>query len=376
MSSAKIIKENTYSVLKKRRNVIEKKLLNAIKQIGTPDPKRVAKQIVGKSVKPVFLGKGEYGAVVSFAIDRKRFAVKEARTLKHEYEMMKMLHIKHLNVPKPYYIHKKGNDILAFEYASGGTVESYLKNVFNKNSEKFSRDTVRNIVTQVITTVYKLQQMDSTFRHNDMHLQNVLIEKCGKKTGYSTIKLGKLTVLKKNMGTLTLLHDLAFSNCLALPNKEVNAGKFREYGIMKYSNPIYDVHFFLNSLNSAFYGKAGFKETADMFRDLFPFEYRMADSSKVIGYRLRGNINHDKILPSITKVLQHPYFKRADPKTLAKQVANENAIQARMCMRLKKAELVCAAKTLGFNTEKKTKLQLCEAMKSRFKGRNKVYEVL
>ena len=134
-----VIKQNTYSVLKKDRNVIEKKILAIINKVDPSNSQQVLNAIAGKRVKQKELGKGEYGLVFSGMISpKKTIAIKFAKNMKHEYRIMNLVSSKFIFVPKTFYIHESQRDILYFEFANGGTVESFLDKVFKTKKHLFN----------------------------------------------------------------------------------------------------------------------------------------------------------------------------------------------------------------------------------------------
>ena len=394
MSSPLVVKQNTYSVLKKDRSVIEKKIIEALKISQNPSNYlNVLDKAAGKRVEPRPLGKGEYGFVLAGAImGKKSVAIKFSKELKHEYKVMELLNKHFIFVPKPYYLHTGISNAMYYEFANGGTLEGYMDNLFYLKDTKLIKDTIRSLITQVIYSIYECQQLDPSFRHNDLHLQNVIVSKSGKKTGYSKYKVGKFEIARKNVGALTLLHDFSFTDANIIPNYQVRRRRYVDYGIVSGSNPIYDVHFFLNSMYRRYEDILRFPAFADakaMILRCFKFdiknEYLQVNSRFVHNLRLL-NVKTNYVLPTVEQVLRDSYFRKVEsnarklekekiaqmlkfttkPKNVVAPTAKSD-IAIRRCMRLKKDEIISKAKGLGFNTTKKTKEKMCIELKSRFK---------
>ena len=160
-----------------------------------------------------------------------------------------------------------------------------------------------------------MQESIKNFRHYDLHPGNVLISKRGKKGGYSSMMVGKTKVLKENLGLISYIHDFAFTDSDVLPNMQQRRHQrdFLDYGIVKDSHPLYDVHFLLNSLYMEFGRNVAFAECARMITEVLPIQYIGKETAFVKNHRLRAGIKHR--LPTIETVLKNPYFLKKKTHT-------------------------------------------------------------
>ena len=344
--NSKIISQNEYASLEKNKSVIEKKIstiLNA--QLVNPcNPAAVVKAILGNK-KPGSksngkIGSGVYGTVrVYDAGDDHFFAVKTAKgrddDLLHEYTVLKLMYKRGFNVPKPYALrycqdsYGKRN-IIYYEYADGGDLRNYLRNLLEQKTTKsvieFQRS-IKSILTQVFVNLYNAQKQLKGFRHFDLHPGNILVTKRGKTKGYSEYNMGKTKILKENAGIMSYMHDFAFSDCDILPNEyqRKHPRDFADYGIVKNSHPLYDVHFLLNSLYLEFGHAIPFLETVRMITEVLPGIYLGKETPFVKNHRLRGNVKHR--LPSFETILKNSYFTKKKKKTKVDQVIDKLLIK-------------------------------------------------
>ena len=400
MSSRNKLINNQYSKVKETRNVITKKVKSVLssKSVDPCDPKAVAKKLEGKSPRLKKLGGGAYGDVTLFPVgDNHAMAVKISRfgdeDLEHEYATMALLNRKGLLAPAPYAIRDCGRSIMYYEYANGGDIRSYLRTNFvskeNPVTNLIFKAQLKSIITQVLYNLYKIQKLYPTFRHNDLHLGNVLVSRGGKLDGYSTYNVDGLKVLRKNIGVIAYVHDFGFTDFDQLPNEKVrrNLGTFSEWGMVKNSHPMYDVHLFFNALYQEFKNVYAFAETKKMIKELFHPDYLTSTSRVVQNNRLRPNVKH--YIPTIKQILSNPYFikskseqvknimsvildvkkygrKKVPPKNIHMNKQGELKIKTRKCRLYKKPELQFIAGTKGINIKGMTKLQICDALKKKY----------
>ena len=414
MSSRDKLLNNKYSKVKETRNVITQKVKSVLssKSVDPCNPKSVAKKLEGQSPRIKKLGAGAYGDVLLYPVgDKHAMAVKMSRfgdeNLEHEYTTMMMLNRKGLFAPAPYAIRDCGRSIMYYEFANGGDIRSYMhKNFLSKENPVTNlifRNQMKSIITQVLYNLYKVQQFYPTFRHNDLHLGNILVSKGGLIKGYSTYDVDGLKVLKKNVGVIAYVHDFGFTDFDELPNEKVrrSTNTFADWGIVQKSHPLYDAHLFLNSLYQEFKNEYPFAETKKMIEEIFHTNYLTRNSPVVKNNRLRSGVKH--YLPTIKQILSNPYFiksksdkvkdiisvildvkkyskKKAPPpkkktpppkkKVLPKNIRiNEKGdlkIKTRKCRLYKKPELEFIAQSKGVNTTGLTKLQICDALKKKY----------
>jgi hypothetical protein len=332
--SSKNIVENNYASLQKNRNVIASQISNILnaQYVNPCDPLAVSKKLLGNSKVGskgnLSIGSGVYGTIrVYEAGDDKYFAVKTAKgkddDLLHEYTTLKMLYKRDYKVPRPYALrycddsYEKKN-MIYYEYADWGDLRNFLHELLDNKNTKSNLvfvKAIKNILTQVIGNLYEMQKSIKNFRHYDLHPGNVLVSKRGKRGGYSSMVIGKTKILKENLGLISYIHDFAFADSDVLPNMQQRRHQrdFLDYGIVKDSHPLYDVHFLLNSLYMEFGRNVAFAECARMITEVLPIQYIGKETAFVKNHRLRAGIKHR--LPTIETVLKNPYFLKKKTHT-------------------------------------------------------------
>jgi hypothetical protein len=170
---------------------------------------------------------------------------------------------------------------------------------------------IKPIVHQVLKILKTLHEKNPSFRHNDLHLENIFITTDGK---VRIIDFG-----------------LSFNTVTKNPEVNINGAYLMPYGIFRGNNKMYDVHFFLNSLlNERSYLD---DDTLKFILDMLPVKYQGDTSTRVHYYRLKPSLNNHvgQGLPTFTKLFNHSYIKgkRLDsmltaiskPRTVSKPVS-------------------------------------------------------
>ena len=173
--------------------------------------------------------------------------------------------------------------VMYTEYAHGGTLKSWLRKMGDRVTDKVMADLIR----QVIGTLKKIHTKYPEFRHNDMHLGNILVDDTGKKVRYLITDFG-LSRLKKHGS-----------------NPVINAGSYRSSGISNSTSYKYDAHYFLNALDSEI--RRGLPQTEAFLSRMLPGSYRGANTNKVTAYRLKNGVSNAD-LPSFADILRDPFL--------------------------------------------------------------------
>ena len=252
------------------------------------------------------LGKGAEGVAFVGCVDReckKMVVIKAAHNgLKLEYNIMKKIFKYSPHVVTPYMCVKcEREEMLYQEYANGGD----LLDVITKHHNVISPTHMKTIIFQILVTLATLQKKVPSFKHNDMHLKNVLLDLSFKTTG--SIKYG--TSFVPNIGLRALINDYGFANLSSVPNPKVVSKQYAaDFGIAPDSHKMYDAHLFLNALYIEFSKYPEFEEASRFIESVVPAKYLGAETSHVKNSRLRYGVSHTDF-PSFLKLLYHPYFR-------------------------------------------------------------------
>tara|TARA_Y100000389_G_scaffold125756_2_gene123131 strand:+ start:8770 stop:10137 length:1368 start_codon:yes stop_codon:yes gene_type:complete len=304
-----------------RKNNIGKNLIKSMKGMGChpekflhlPSNKPVSLSIedsVSTSLGTVRIGEGTFGQVYMGCIDKeckKKVAIKVVinEDITHEYKISKRLHL--YGCIKPYAIEKCDNLMFMYtEYANNGTLRSFLKN----NNKNLLPIHFRTIITQILHSLYKIQNKYPTFRHHDLHCENILINN----KSPSRVKLLKVynsTLKVHDIGIQTLISDFGFSTIKGIKNSEVDTFSYKSnYGIYRESHRMYDVQYFLNSIRQEIknLGLKSGTEALQFIERILPVEYLGKETSKIKDFRLRSSPLGHPNLPSFKQVFNDRFF--------------------------------------------------------------------
>ena len=252
------------------------------------------------------LGKGAEGVAFVGCVDRdckKMVVIKAAhKGLKLEYNIMKKIFKFSPHIVTPYMIVKcEREEMLYQEYANGGD----LLDVITKHHAIMSPTHVKTIIFQILVTLATLKKKVPSFKHNDMHLKNILLDLSFKTTG--SIKYG--TSFVPNIGLRALITDYGFANMNNVPNPTVVSKRYAgEFGIAPDSDRMYDTHLFLNALYIEFSKYPDFVEALEFITSAVPAKYLGSETTHVRNSRLIYGGTHSDF-PSFLKLLYHPYFR-------------------------------------------------------------------
>lgn len=132
------------------------------------------------------------------------------------------------------------------------------------------------LVLKTLMALKKIRAKFPEFRHNDLHVDNVLVK-----------------------GDRPYIYDFGFANWPRFGTNPITKDQIlmKDFGIFPGNHPMYDVHFFVNSVSADFPEK--FKKVA---LSVFPKEYIGENSPVVKNWRLRWDVTH-KDLPTMDQVI-------------------------------------------------------------------------
>jgi len=294
------------------------------------------------------IGQGAFGDVYMGCIDKeckKKIAIKivTGEDISHEYKISKR--ISPYGGIKAYAIEKCNNVTFMYsEYANNGTLKSFLKN----NKDNILPIHFRTIVTQVLYNLYRIQIKYPTFRHHDLHTDNILINY----TNPSRVKLLKInnsTLKVHDIGIHALISDYGLSTVNGIKNPEIDDDSTLFYkkksGIFRGSHSMYDVHYFLNVIRQeikAFKIENGM-EVVQFIERILPSEYLGVRSDKIIDFRLRDK-DHSK-LPTFKQIFNDRYF--SPYKKAVVPIDITTIIKRKVNVKIPQKSIVMAKKTMN-----------------------------
>jgi len=121
-----------------------------------------------------------------------------------------------------------------------------VKGVALKDFRPTSEHQLPSIITQILYTLYGINKKIPSFRHHDLHQDNVMIVKDDIKD--LTIEYSGKKFNFNNGGVKAVIIDFGLATVKDVDNPKVSRGGYTNSGIEPNSNPIYDAHFFLNCI--------------------------------------------------------------------------------------------------------------------------------
>ena len=261
------------------------------------------------------IGSGEYGKVYKACINDKcldKIAVKNSsENMSAEFLISRKL--ENVGVPLVYGYEKCSNrDFLFSEFINGVTLKSFLE----KKKQKATADELKSIIIQVLYILYTIHGKYPSFRHHDLHLDNIMILKKRNDTK-KEIKIGNKIVEFNDAKLEVKIMDFGLSTMRGVINPNIKKSSIfkKDYGIFPESDKTYDLHLFFTSL----YASKGAAEAKKLIESLFKNTYLMKESDVVNEYRLRPDVNHN--LPMYDEIFNHSYF--STPKNSVKAFINK-----------------------------------------------------
>jgi hypothetical protein len=250
------------------------------------------------------LGKGAEGLAFIGCIDdkcEKMIVIKSASGgLKLEYRIMKIIYKLSPHIVTPYMFVKCRYELLYQEYANGGD----FLGIIRKYHHMIKPIHIKTIVFQVLITLMNIQKEFPSFKHNDLHLGNILVDLAYKKSG--TTQYDNFYV--PNIGLRALINDYGFATMDSVPNPKVVTKQYaKNYGIAPDSHKMFDAHMFLNALYLDVKRYPEFSEVVKFLTSVIPAHYFGNETTHIINSRLRYDMSHSDF-PTFLRLLYHPYF--------------------------------------------------------------------
>ena len=191
--------------------------------------------------------------------------------MKDEFKMIQKAYRiapKHVSQPFAFAKCKPVGSIIYSEYIDGKTL----------NKTKWI---TRSVLYQVLVTLYKFQTHN--FRHNDVHLGNIIVE---------------------NKTNRAVIVDFGLANTKALDMTN-------QYGIHPNSDLRYDYHLFLNWVYTGTYNPV----ITAFIKRMIPSVYLGQDTIKVKNFRLKYGTSYPG-LPTLRQVIKSHFFDSCRKKNI------------------------------------------------------------
>lgn len=392
----------------KQRNILGKNVITAIEGMGCKPHNVFYNPSTNFSVNGSLstkkgirkIGKGEMGEVFLGCVDKeckKPVAIKVSNDpTRYEYKIGKR--IEKLSGTRMYaYQECDKYSIIYTEYANSGSLTNFIK----ENIKTLRPIHLRTIVTHILFNLYRIHKRYPSFRHHDLHTENVLISTNVKAKGIRRFKVEDTILKVHDIGIEASLNDYGFSSINGIPNPEIDSGDFkRKYGIYRESNYMYDVHFFLNSMRHFLKGEKIYvgAETIQFIERILPPDYLGQTTYKINDFRLRASPVGHGSLPIFKQIFNDRYFspykekkqelarvldiightpikpkpitvKHGGNPPLPKVSLSKKGyvrVGTRKCESYKKSELIKIASALNIPTKDKTISKICEDLKLKY----------
>lgn len=190
------------------------------------------------------------------------------------------------------------------EYCPGGDYDSWMDKVKPR-----LRDTdMAGMIHQILSALKKIQTKYPQFRHNDLHLKNILVD--------DTTSSPRLVISDFGLARLTARGS----------NPVVNSNEFRSYGITSSTDIRYDSHLFLNALRIHLrrHGFTGLGQTLAFLDRAVPVGYRGQNDTyvhegRLVGSRFPGlmtvqQLLTDPFLRNVSRVYKSPVRSISSPR--------------------------------------------------------------
>ena len=392
----------------KQRNILGKNVITAIEGMGCKPHNVFYNPSTNFSVNGSLstkkgirkIGKGEMGEVFLGCVDKeckKPVAIKVSNDpTRYEYKIGKR--IEKLSGTRMYaYQECDKYSIIYTEYANSGSLTNFIK----ENIKTLRPIHLRTIVTHILFNLYRIHKRYPSFRHHDLHTENVLISTNVKAKCIRRFKVEDTILKVHDIGIEASLNDYGFSSINGIPNPEIDSGDFkRKYGIYRESNYMYDVNFFLNSMRHFLKGEKIYvgAETIQFIERILPPDYLGQTTYKINDFRLRSSPVGHGSLPTFKQIFNDRYFspykekkqelarvldiightpikpkpitvKHGGNPPLPKVSLSKKGyvrVGTRKCESYKKSELIKIASALNIPTKNKTISKICEDLKLKY----------
>ena len=204
-----------------------------------------------------------------------------------------------------------------YEFFNGGNLLDWIL----RHRATLAEKDIKIILFQILYTLMICYKKVPSFRHNDIHLQNILVKTEGvAKTGTTTY--GKFKV--PNNGVFTALGDFGWAHSLNRPNPKVVGGRYAHEGITQNKHVRQDLHFFLSSFYKVLTQAKKWPQASAFIKEAVGAEELLSANlnTRIKAWRL---LQDDKRVKDLVGILDSDYFKEfntSPPKSIIKTFTN------------------------------------------------------
>ena len=192
--------------------------------------------------------------------------------------------------------------VLFTEYITGGSLPDWMERMNGRLSDAF----MQSLISQILHTLLFIGKRLPSFRHNDLHLDNILV----KQSAYTKFPT-------------FILNDFGWASIGRGSNPLVNSNKHSErFGIGAKTSGRYDMHLFLNELHKwmeVHGGRAKYPKAIAFIEKHVPAGYLGSRNTYISESRLKYGIPYPG-LSSLSDIVKDPYV--LSPKKFIRNVMN------------------------------------------------------
>jgi hypothetical protein len=138
--------------------------------------------------------------------------------------------------------------VIMTEWADEGDLDDYVKH----HKDTWPLETWRVLLFQMCAMLALIQEKIPSFRHNDLSLANILVQKTTKSGGgYYKYNMGGKEYFVPDIGFRVLMADFDYASieAMGVSNEKLDTSTTRKFGTVPHQNASFDCQMMLNWLN-------------------------------------------------------------------------------------------------------------------------------
>jgi hypothetical protein len=180
--------------------------------------------------------------------------------------------------------------VLMTEWADLGDLTDYIKN----NYRKWSLETWKALLFQLVSMLALIQEKYPTFRHNDLSMSNILVQNTRNVeldeteiSGYYKYNINGKSYCIPDIGFRVLIADFDYASIkeLNITNEKLDIVETKRFGAVSDENKCFDLHMMLNWLNVWTLKLYKYENLGGVLGEVQQFVYGIIDE------KYRGDLN-------------------------------------------------------------------------------------